>query len=143
MALNPNARYVQVTLNKELRSFLEKHDLGSASTTIKFMLKVFQKAMEKELQRLNLSVNELKCVLDALNGFIGDPDTIEYLWAEIQEAIELDGLDKKWGIDGEKLVKKLRNASPTALFALYDMAQRFYKKPGTWTDEEIEELKEF
>ena len=65
-----------------------------------------------EIQSLGLSRNEACAVCDAANGLILDESSWQSLWAEVADAIRLDGLDEKWEIDGTGLVARLRAASP-------------------------------
>ncbi|BER92704.1 hypothetical protein [Atrimonas thermophila] len=135
---------LQVYIDKEMQDFFSKRNYAPAGRIAREMLKVMAISMQEELKKLNLTLPETKLILDALNGLlITDPAQIKYLWAEIEDTIKLDDLDKKWGVNGEELVSKLRNASLPALYAIWDVAQRFWAKSGkgeAWTDEEIEKL---
>lgn len=132
---------LQLYADKEMQDFFSRRSYAPAGRIAREMIKLMAISMREELNKLNLSLPEVKLVLDALNGLlITDPTQIKYLWVEIADAIKLDGLDKKWNVDGEELISKLRNAPLPALYALWDTAQRFWDKGGTWTDEEIEKL---
>ena len=80
-----------------------------------------------EIQSLGLSRNEACAVCDAANGLILDESSWQSLWAEVADAIRLDGLDEKWEIDGTGLVARLRAASPGAKLALAEAVEEFWR----------------
>ncbi len=76
--------------------------------------------------RAKFSENELWLMADALNGTILTSDTVEYLWHEAEDACHWGGLDGKWEVEGKELVRKLREAALTTLFALADAIEQFW-----------------
>ena len=90
------------------------------------------------LQDISLSLQEAWFVVDILNGTPMDAETANMLWAEAEDACNLDGLDKKWSIDGKALVEKLKKLSRTQSLALIDAAERFWQaNTGGMSDEEL------
>lgn len=85
---------------------------------------LLQRAMPK------FSEPEASLIVDALNGTLSEPHTAHLLWAEIDDAIQLDQLDKKWGVDGPALVQRLRSLSPFEAMAVVDAAERFWLSPN-------------
>lgn len=71
-----------------------------------------------------LGSNEAKLVMDALNGSLMTNESIRLVWAEVDDAIRHDGLDRKWGVQGEELVEYLRSLSLAETFALVDCIER-------------------
>ncbi len=67
-----------------------------------------------ELRRVNLSEREALLLCDVAN------------WAEVQDAIQHDGLDRKWQVDGQGLVQKLRALTPGQAAAICDALERFW-----------------
>jgi len=115
----------------------------SRSGATKNLSKIAIMAMQEELLKLRdlLTREEKLLMLDALNGqSIINAKEAKYLPWEIEEAIKYKRLDKKWGVNKEELINKLRSVSIAGLYALYDLAQRSYQRSGEWTDEEIDRL---
>lgn len=56
----------------------------------------------------DMSEAEWSLLRDALNGVVHEPAAmIAHLAHGVADAIRLDGLDRKWGVDGAALVAKL------------------------------------
>jgi hypothetical protein len=70
------------------------------------------------------SQSEAMLIADALNGSLNEVHSMRLLWASIQEAIEYDGLDQKWGVDGAALVARLRALSLAEVYAVTDAIER-------------------
>ena len=72
------------------------------------------------------------------NGSMMDAYTAGTLWASAEDACALDGLDKKWKIDGKAFVEKLKKLSDTQALALVDAAERFWQaNTGSMGEEDI------
>lgn len=84
--------------------------------------------LDRALAALALAPDEAAAVVDALNGTWADGplalDTL--LWVTLDDAVRLDGLAAKWGIDGPALVARLRALDPIAATAVVDAAERFW-----------------
>lgn len=95
-----------------------------------------------ELRQVRLTEAEACLICDALNGTIMiDSGSISMLWAEIDDAIRLDGLDTKWGVTRESygfhgssedtihpFVNKLRNLTATQTAAVVDAVERWWSR---------------
>ena len=83
--------------------------------------------------RATFSERELWLIADMLNGTAIISDFIELLWAEASDGCFLDGLDEKWGVDSDVLVRKLRGAELSTLFAVADAVEQFWlqEEPGS------------
>lgn len=77
--------------------------------------------------RVLLSADELGLIVDASNGALhSNPYTVFVLHHAIADAVGLDDLDLKWGVDGRPLVEKLEGMSPAALVAVVVAAERYW-----------------
>lgn len=76
----------------------------------------------------NFSENELKLILDASNGTLFDPVevSVQNIHIGIEDAIEFDGLDVKWNVEGEQLIKKLSDIDYLTAMALIDFIEYFW-----------------
>jgi hypothetical protein len=82
--------------------------------------------IEQELGELDLSEAEASLIVDALNGIYIEPHTVRLLRATVLDAMDIDHLDQKWGVDREALLAKLRSYCPGKLFALLHGVERFW-----------------
>ena len=95
------------------------------------------------LREVKLTLPECWFLVDMLNGTIMDANTAGLLWASAEDACALDGLDKKWKIDGKVFVEKLKALSRVQALALVDAAERFWQaNTGTATADD-EDIKKF
>lgn len=85
--------------------------------------------LARELAAVQLTEAEASLLCDAGNGTLFEPSSIPLLWAEVDDAIRGDGLDRKWGVDGPALVAKLRALTPGQHYAVVDAIERFWQ-PG-------------
>jgi len=90
------------------------------------------------LREVKLTLPECWFLVDMLNGSLMDANTAGLLWASAEDACALDGLDKKWQVDGKAFVEKLKALSPVQALALADAAERFWQaNTGSMDDEDI------
>ncbi|MEW8957836.1 MAG: hypothetical protein AB2448_01800 [Moorella sp. (in: firmicutes)] len=97
----------------------------------------------RALAQVTLSVEEACLIVDALNGAKFEADTARLLWAEIEDACNLDHLDEKWQVDGQALVQKLRELNEIQALALVDAAERFWEASDVGERDVREAVKEF
>lgn len=78
---------------------------------------------------------EALAICDAFNSFALDPVAAEsadtVLVVEIEDALKLDGLAERHGIDGQALLEKLRALSHPQALAVILWAKRFWSAAGT------------
>jgi hypothetical protein len=128
-------------VNARKRSDAEADQRGERSGIISRDLDRYYESLKHGRQQLRdkLSKNEIAALLDNLNGvWMGDNPSVSVrmIWANVEDGIGLEGLDKKWKVDGKALVEKLRGMSMIELCALADAAERFWnqvaagKNPG-------------
>ena len=79
-------------------------------------------------------------IVDSLNGSIMDANTAQVLWAGIADSIRLDGLDKKWDVDGPALVEKLQGLNVLQAMALVDAAERFWEMENVPFEEGVRKV---
>lgn len=80
-----------------------------------------------ELRRIDLSLAEASLCCDALNGLLADSLSAPLAWANVEDAVEHDGLAEKWEVDGPALVARLR--TPGASVAVVDAVEQFWANP--------------
>lgn len=80
--------------------------------------------MAMETADLPLTSAERDAVRDACTSTAWTPRTIRHAWMAVEDAIRLDGLADRWGIDGVALVAKLKALSLGQAFALVDLVGR-------------------
>lgn len=82
----------------------------------------------RELAGLDFSEGEASLICDANNGTIWEAHTLALLWANVADAIRLNGLEEKWGVDGDALVRKLQGLTPGQGAAVVDACERFWAR---------------
>jgi hypothetical protein len=87
-------------------------------------LERYYSALSAELARLDFTEAEASLIVDAGNGILVEPHTAHLLWASVSDAIRLNGLDRKWDVDGAGLVERLRGLSYTQALAVSDAVER-------------------
>lgn len=105
---------------------------GERSMRVNQQLERYFAIMENCRRHLRsiLSEKEIGLVLDALNGTLHDTYSIPLAWAGVADAIELDGLDRKWGVDGAALVEKLKGLDYAQACALVDAVEIWWNRIG-------------
>lgn len=119
MAINTSVNlqpYIVEELNKR----------GQRSPVINRDLERLYQLYARALRRVKLTVEEACLICDALNGTLHDVSSGTRFWFGIQDAIELDGLDEKWNVDGKALIEKLATLDDLAAMAIVDAAERFW-----------------
>ena len=93
------------------------------------------------LREVELSEKEAMAVIDSTNGTMLDNFSIRLMFANVEDSIDYDSLAEKWGIDGEALVLKLKNASVGYLHALADAIERYWLiSEGELTAEKLKKV---
>lgn len=77
--------------------------------------------------REKLTENEMALIIDNENGTINSAPHIPVVWYNVEDGINLNGLDEKWNIDGPALLDKLKNLQIHECFALVDAAERYWE----------------
>jgi hypothetical protein len=114
---------------------------GTPGLAAKRALERYVQVLADELARLDFSFAEAALVCDALNGTYLDEHSYRYLWAEVADAISLQGLDRKWEVEnGDALVARLRDLSPGAKMARLDAVERFWQRPNEDTHDVLRDV---
>lgn len=119
---------VHVTLPPDVFKEVSSRVRGSRdrSATIARDLNRLYDLYKLALLGVQLTTAEACLVCDALNGTWMDVGSADTLWAEVADGIRLNGLDQKWGVDGEALIAKLKGLDRLTCLALVDAAERFW-----------------
>lgn len=81
-----------------------------------------RKAMENKF-----AAAELALIADSCNGTLFEAWSIPLLHANIEDAITLDRLNEKWGVEEELLLDKLKALTHVECHAMVDAVERFWK----------------
>ena len=99
-------------------------------------LERYYRLVDRTLQSVIFSNAEASAIVDACNGTIWDTFSLfDGLALSIEDAISLEQIDVKWGIDGERLLAKVRALEPVQHLAIVDAIERFWIA-GHGTDRE-------
>ncbi|MDD3654996.1 MAG: hypothetical protein PHO01_12620 [Desulfotomaculaceae bacterium] len=133
-------RTVSIYLRPELEAELEARG-SNRNHIIHRDLERLYTLYRLALREVKLTLPECWFIADMLNGSLVDAYSAGTLWASAEDACALDGLDKKWQVDGKALVKKLKALSPVQALALVDAAERFWQaNTGSMKDEDIKKF---
>lgn len=138
MALhNKVAIYLPDSLLEEISARGDNRS-GTISRDLERLYTLYSRA----LATVQLEFNQAYLIVDALNGVLMDANNAKLLWAEIEDAINLDHLDQKWQVDGKALVEKLRGLNEIQAIAVIDAAERFWQaqKSGQEAEELIKKI---
>ena len=125
-------KYPQVIfrLDAELEAELQARSEGNLNYAARGLLEAYFYLLRAELSGLPpFSVAELGLLADVTNGLRVEPHTVQLLWASVDDGVRLEGLDKKWGLDGAALVARLRGLSYAQAAALLDALKRWWANP--------------
>lgn len=101
------------------------------SAAIARMLVRYTTALREARRDLSKQLTPQECalILDALNGSaLVDQVSIRLIPYSVRDAIEIDGLDRKWDVDGQRLVEKLDALSPFERLALADAVEAWWER---------------
>jgi hypothetical protein len=96
--------------------------------------------LAQSLRRIALSQDEASLIAVACNGVLWTPQTVDLIWAEVDEAIRADRLDQQWGVDGPALVDLLRALGPAERLALVDAVEHLWTLVGQGDPRPLPEL---
>lgn len=118
---------VMFRASDQLLAEITRRDDGRGESLVaKRDLDRYYAALSAELRAVSLSEPEALLLCDALNGVLHEPHTVPLLWASIDDAIRLDRMDAKWGVDGADLVARLRALTYTQALAVIDAVERWW-----------------
>lgn len=105
---------------------------GRASTIWRVMARYLEIINRSKLA-LAEQFTDAECglILDACNGvMLSDTMSVQLLPYGVADAIGLDGIDKKWGVDGQVLMDKLNGTSYADRMAIADSIQIWWYRQG-------------
>ena len=112
-----------------------------------FVLEIFPTLYRRTLYDLKglLTKGELSLLVDVFNGALLTPGLVgQHIIAQVEDGIDLDGLDKKWEIEKTALVEKLKSLPLFSLACLEIWANGFWyrkeKPEGLNFDAWVEQL---
>ncbi len=104
------------------------------SQQVRADLERYYYALDQALRSVDLSRQEALLLCDAPNGILSEPQTMQLLWAGVEDAIRLDGLATKWEVDGPALVSKLKALDYWQALAVVDAVERAWNLLPQTTD---------
>lgn len=100
---------------------------GAINTALRRYYALLRRA--RHALKTKFTQQEINLILDATNGVIWEPiESFLWLRHNIEDAIAFDGLDRKWGVEAESLIRKLDECTPLELAALVDATERFWHR---------------
>lgn len=121
-----------VSFAPEIWAELERRGHGNRSAIISRSLDRYFAVLAAYRQDLQTQFSdaEIALILDAFNGVaFWDITSVRLAWANVQDAIEMDSLDTKWGVnDPAGLVAKLKALDLARLVALVDAAEMWWHR---------------
>lgn len=122
---------LSVSIAPDITGQINTRAEGNVSGAINKSLSRYFALLQRGLAELRSQLSEQECalILDATNGSaFADTITLNMLWADIEDAVTLDGLDQKWSVDGQVLVAKIKNAGMSGQTALIDASERWWNR---------------
>lgn len=116
---------------------------GAFSTTLASMIENHLAILDDARGNLSgqYSPDECALILDAVNGTaFADPVMVRLLPATVEDAIQIDDLDRKWGVDGPALMAKMDALTIPERTAIVDAAERWWQSVATGEQLEYGEL---
>lgn len=125
------SRYAKlsITVSPAVLAEIERREEGNVSAVFNRSLERYFALLSRSLARWReqLSDDECALIIDATNGtMFADTFSLGYLAAEVADAISMDGLADKWGVDGPALVEKLGASGIMGQTALIDASERWW-----------------
>lgn len=118
------------------------HSEGERSQTINQSLDRYFDLMSRGRRELRqiFEDKEIALILDALNGTgFFDAFSIYLIEHEIADAIAMDNLDQKWGVDGSGVINKMQQLSPGQKLALVDAVEIWWDRVASGEQPEFGE----
>lgn len=109
----------------------ERSSTGERSGQISRSLERYFAIMAYERKQLagQFSDGEIALICDVFNGSaFMEEISIRLAWASVQDGIEMDGLDRKWEIDGPALIDKVKTLTFAQTVALVDAVEVWWNR---------------
>jgi len=124
----------------ELKAAL--HQRGESTGTVGLRdLKRYYTLLKRCLETLYFSEGEAALICDALKDYQLDKNInqIGLIWADLEDSIQINQLDKKWGVNGQELIHKCQSLTPCQVFAVADAVEKFWFKRESNPQEKLSE----
>lgn len=122
---------VSISLAPDTLGVITARDPGNRSGAIAHVVGRYAGLMQRIHRDLRTRFSAAECglILDALNGsYLRDDVNVMLLHASIEDAIVMDHLDRKWEIDGQALMLKLRECSAPDLYGIADAVEVWWNR---------------
>jgi len=101
----------------------------SASLVVRRDLERYYTLLASAESELDFSLSELQCIYDICNGTMFEPALVDPLVsANVEDAFCHADYDKKWKVDKQALITKLKALTPLQSWALVTKIERFWAK---------------
>jgi hypothetical protein len=103
-------------------------------------LKRYYALLNYHLLEITLSSSEVNLICEALKDYKieHDSERARVIWKQIDEAIQRNQLDQKWGVDSKILIRQLQTLNHLQFIALVDSVERYWVREKVSPDESIE-----
>lgn len=103
--------------------------------------------LRRALKSVDLTEAEASLICDAMNGTwlldhgtLTGPSCSQLLNLELHDAITLNGLDKKWGVEEGPFAAKVSSWTELQCLAVTDAVERFWMEPQAETGAKLREV---
>lgn len=123
---------ITITIEPEVLTWVDALADNRSERINNYLTRYYQLLGEarRSLREL-LSPAEISAIIDVQNGHWYAPRlSYHEISANIEDACRLDGLEKKWGIDGSALAAKITALDLCQIHALCDATERFWHAVG-------------
>lgn len=123
---------IAITIDPAILEQLDQRG-DNRSEQIRMDLSRYYRLLAEARGRLRtlLTPAELSAIIDIQNGhWYHERLDLAEITANVADGCRLEGLDKKWNIDGSALLDKLRTLDLLSVHALTDATQRFWHAVG-------------
>lgn len=119
---------------------VERRDSQFSTALTKSLGRYFY-ALADVRRRLADQFSDQECglILDACNGTLFYPFSINLIGATIQDAISMDRLDQKWEVDGAALAAKLNELNYFERLVVVDAVEVWWERSATRESREDEQ----
>ncbi len=124
------AKRISIYLGDEAQAYVEGHTTEDGSTSGAIYAAIDRLGYLLKTAMPTLTDDEWQLIYDARNGAINTPasQAVSGLIGAIEDAIDLDHLDKKYDIDGVALLAKLKKLDRVGRMAVLDSAEQYWAK---------------
>jgi hypothetical protein len=127
----PEPRPITLRLGRETYAALKARageEWGEGLPSVsQLAIERYMEMCRRELATVTLDEASWSLLRDAWSKSKWTADTIAYIDAQIADAIQLNGLAKKWAVDGAQIVATIRSWSYAQRVAVVDEVERWFR----------------